>query len=131
MSHNATTGLILTGGGARAAYQVGVLAEIAKILVEASGIQPPIRLVLSVVPQPAPSMRQHSLVVPIILANPSPIFSASGRTLKQRRCIGLIPWVSFVVVRGGSRYGHLAGYSINGASLHLTPCSTILRSKIC
>ena len=36
MSHNATTGLILTGGGARAAYQVGVLAEIAKILVEAS-----------------------------------------------------------------------------------------------
>ncbi|MFZ6849555.1 patatin-like phospholipase family protein [Undibacterium sp. RuRC25W] len=36
MSHNATTGLILTGGGARAAYQVGVLAEIAEILVDAS-----------------------------------------------------------------------------------------------
>ena len=36
MSHNATTGLILTGGGARAAYQVGVLSEISKILVEAS-----------------------------------------------------------------------------------------------
>ncbi|MBC3863004.1 patatin-like phospholipase family protein [Undibacterium jejuense] len=36
MSHNATTGLILTGGGARAAYQVGVLSEISKILIEAS-----------------------------------------------------------------------------------------------
>ncbi|MFZ6688259.1 patatin-like phospholipase family protein [Undibacterium sp. SXout11W] len=36
MSHNATTGLILTGGGARAAYQVGVLSEISKILTEAS-----------------------------------------------------------------------------------------------
>jgi len=36
MSHNATTGLILTGGGARAAYQVGVLSEIAQILIEAS-----------------------------------------------------------------------------------------------
>ena len=36
MSPNATTGLILTGGGARAAYQVGVLAEIADILVGAS-----------------------------------------------------------------------------------------------
>ncbi|MDE2427972.1 MAG: patatin-like phospholipase family protein [Burkholderiales bacterium] len=34
MTKNATTGLILTGGGARAAYQVGVLSEIAAILVE-------------------------------------------------------------------------------------------------
>lgn len=34
MSNMAATGLILTGGGARAAYQVGVLNEIAKILVE-------------------------------------------------------------------------------------------------
>ncbi|MBI3283936.1 MAG: patatin-like phospholipase family protein [Burkholderiales bacterium] len=33
MIDNTTTGLILTGGGARAAYQVGVLKEIAEILV--------------------------------------------------------------------------------------------------
>ncbi|MDY7538527.1 patatin-like phospholipase family protein [Undibacterium sp. RTI2.1] len=34
MNSNATTGLILTGGGARAAYQVGVLKAIADILLE-------------------------------------------------------------------------------------------------
>lgn len=38
-SNNAGTGLILTGGGARAAYQVGVLHEISAILVE-SGWHP-------------------------------------------------------------------------------------------
>ncbi|MFZ6735614.1 patatin-like phospholipase family protein [Undibacterium sp. Ji42W] len=38
-SNNAGTGLILTGGGARAAYQVGVLHEISTILVE-SGWHP-------------------------------------------------------------------------------------------
>ncbi len=38
-SNNAGTGLILTGGGARAAYQVGVLHEISVILVE-SGWHP-------------------------------------------------------------------------------------------
>ncbi|MFZ6712435.1 patatin-like phospholipase family protein [Undibacterium sp. TC9W] len=38
-SSNAGTGLILTGGGARAAYQVGVLHEISTILVE-SGWHP-------------------------------------------------------------------------------------------
>ncbi|WP_162058218.1 patatin-like phospholipase family protein [Undibacterium sp. KW1] len=38
-SNNAGTGLILTGGGARAAYQVGVLHEISDILVE-SGWHP-------------------------------------------------------------------------------------------
>ena len=32
----ATTGLILSGGGARAAYQVGVLAAIADLLPESS-----------------------------------------------------------------------------------------------
>ncbi|MFZ6744082.1 patatin-like phospholipase family protein [Undibacterium sp. JH2W] len=35
MSTNAGTGLILTGGGARAAYQVGVLNEISTILIDA------------------------------------------------------------------------------------------------
>ena len=35
MNNNAETGLILTGGGARAAYQVGVLSEISVILREA------------------------------------------------------------------------------------------------
>ncbi|MFZ6844518.1 patatin-like phospholipase family protein [Undibacterium sp. RuTC16W] len=35
MNSNATTGLILTGGGARAAYQVGVLKAISDILLEA------------------------------------------------------------------------------------------------
>ncbi|MCU6435543.1 patatin-like phospholipase family protein [Undibacterium sp. Jales W-56] len=35
MHSNATTGLILTGGGARAAYQVGVLKAISDILLEA------------------------------------------------------------------------------------------------
>ncbi len=34
MNTNATTGLILTGGGARAAYQVGVLKAISDILIE-------------------------------------------------------------------------------------------------
>nr|WP_315487117.1 patatin-like phospholipase family protein [uncultured Undibacterium sp.] len=34
MNSNATTGLILTGGGARAAYQVGVLKAISDILLE-------------------------------------------------------------------------------------------------
>ena len=35
MNNNSATGLILTGGGARAAYQVGVLSEISMILQEA------------------------------------------------------------------------------------------------
>ncbi len=35
MNPNQTTGLILTGGGARAAYQIGVLQELAQILWEA------------------------------------------------------------------------------------------------
>ncbi|MFZ6658918.1 patatin-like phospholipase family protein [Undibacterium sp. TJN19] len=39
MTNNAATGLILTGGGARAAYQVGVLNEISAILTE-SGWHP-------------------------------------------------------------------------------------------
>ena len=39
MNKNAETGLILSGGGARAAYQVGVLAEIADIL-QAAGHAP-------------------------------------------------------------------------------------------
>ena len=34
MIDNSNTGLILTGGGARAAYQVGVLKAIADILLE-------------------------------------------------------------------------------------------------
>lgn len=40
MSSHSETGLILTGGGARAAYQVGVLAEIARMLVEDASWSP-------------------------------------------------------------------------------------------
>lgn len=38
MNSHSETGLILTGGGARAAYQVGVLDEIARILVEEASV---------------------------------------------------------------------------------------------
>jgi NTE family protein len=40
MNSHSETGLILTGGGARAAYQVGVLDEIARILVEEASWSP-------------------------------------------------------------------------------------------
>jgi len=65
------TGLFLTGGGARGAYQVGVLQAILALLMRMAGQLKKIPLILFPVLQPALLMPRHLPVVLIILKRAS------------------------------------------------------------
>src|SRR5437879_6666140 len=84
--------LILTGGGARAAYQVGVLKAVAALLRDARrGLDPSIAqghnpFPILVGTSAAPSMRPPWRVAPTTSRKPWPRWCTSGRISAPNRC---------------------------------------------
>ena len=92
MSPPQKTGLFLTGGGARAAYQVGVLQAIFSLLSETDWPAKKIPLILSAVRRQAPLMRRPLRVALIILKKASRTCWAFGARSKLSRSTALTPW---------------------------------------